>query len=114
MPRPKKETIEVTLSSNGQRDPEAVWGPPVELAAIDVPIQQRSQVWQDLYAEVILRLEKTPASRALAFPFKSEVLLKRAYAALRKRFVPGVILINLRKDPPTLYIRRGPNWGKDD
>ena len=119
MSHPKSEDdYTVTLSPNGHADPTTLWGTFVEVPASQLPttFHLPRAVWDALYAEVSLRLERTPASKALALPFKNFNLVQRAHVALRLRANRDrgqqAISFRQQKEPPVLYMRRGPNWSK--
>lgn len=78
--------------------------------------------FENLLADILLRLEKTNGGSALAYPFSDEAMCKRAHASMI-RMIPSrtkikryaVITRGLDADgTPTLYVRRGPNWIKPE
>ncbi len=110
MPRPKEE---YAVKSNGHIDPDVGYGQPVLVKATAIP-SRRTNRWISLYQDIILRLEQTPPDQALAVPFATYAFLKSAKATIFKRALKdhGADFVSLivRKEPPTLYVRRGPNW----
>lgn len=98
---------------------ERLWGAikEVEVAAIPsfVPTLRRSK-WADLYDEVMLRLEETPAKFALAVPFEDQKAARAAKGAIssmtHKRHGPGYICTAVRPNGKgwIVYMRRGPNY----
>ncbi len=111
MPRPKEE---YAVKSNGHIDPDPGYSAPIEIDAASISILRRGGRWTQLYIDLPLRLEQTPASKALVLRFASYALVKSAKAAIYKRSLNDhgghFITLVVRKEPPTLYVRRGPNW----
>ena len=107
----------LTRSPNGHDTvPEGrVYGQIVEVTVKDLPIKRTEGTWESLFVDLALRLEKTPAHKALAVPFESFAHVKRAVVALRKRFLDQYgkksVIMNTQKEPPMLYVRRGEKWG---
>ena len=118
MSRPKAEdSYTVTPHSpNGSSDPNTLWGQIAEVKATDVParIRYHKTIWDELYRELTLRLEQTNNRHALAVPFKDFKTVMRALTAIRHRFTrdhgAGSITLSAQKDPPVLYVQRGPTW----
>ena len=85
----------------------------MEVHASEMRRLRRSK-WQELYDDILLRLEQTMPQYALKVEFEDAELTRKARHALNKRLLkehgPGyadfAIIGNL------LYIRRGPNWKK--
>ncbi len=113
MPRPKEE---YTVKSNGHIDPDIGYGQPVLINAATIPSRASATRWNALYQDIMLRLEQTPQTQALAFPFATYAVLKSAKAAIFKRslkdYGADFVTLIVRKQPPTLFVRRGPNWDK--
>jgi hypothetical protein len=120
--RPKKDDSYTTTlkapngSGPGGSDSEVLWGQPVQISARAVPNREhiRKQVWDRLFADVCLRLEQTTTRHALAYPFESFRIATCAYSALYYRFTqqrgPKTVSMSIQKEPPVLYVQRGPNW----
>jgi hypothetical protein len=95
------------------QDTHEPWGQPYEVAASH--IKDGRMKWDGLYEDVLLRLEVTPASRAIIYPFASVDDAEKAYAALRKRFNKhddGFVICGVRRTPPRVFVRRGPDYKK--
>jgi hypothetical protein len=123
--RNKTTKTRPNLSGNGDRaeDPviraDAPYHTPTEIDARDIPAPwSRWGRWARLYQDIQLRLEKTPPHRALAYPFQDTKALKSAYDGLHRRLKQreddDYIHLSTRSDPPTLYVRRGPQWKKGE
>lgn len=97
-------------SSNGAHP----WGPIREVA--DAPAHGRVETkwWDELYDELLLRLERTPREKALEVPFPNKKMASCATRALRTRMYrkgrPRVMSIGQRG--PKIYVSRGPQWSK--
>ena len=87
------------------------WGQPYEVAATDFEPPSK---WEPLYQDALLRLEQTPASKAVVYPFEDDHTAECAYDGVvnrfRKRYGQHFIIAGVRKNPPRLFVRRGPNW----
>ncbi len=87
------------------------WGQPYEVAATDFEPPSK---WEPLYEDALLRLEQTPVSKAVVYPFEDDHTAERAYDGVvnrfRKRYGQHFIIAGVRKNPPRLFVRRGPNW----
>ena len=92
------------------------WGQPYEARAEE--FEKKESPWDGLYADVLLRLEKTPAHKAIVYPFKTDHDADRAYEAIsrraRLRLGKGHVISGTRRDPPRMFVRRGPNWGRTE
>lgn len=96
--------------SNGNRPtPEQPWGIPQE---VDAPVTRDTFI--ALVADILLRLEKTPDGKALAYPMLTVPFARRARSAvaasLGSRLGKNAIKTVLQDEPPTLYVMRGPNY----
>ncbi len=58
------------------------WGKPYEVAAEQL---DHVSLWDELYADAMLRLERTSASKAVVYPFTNERDAERAYSAISDR-----------------------------
>lgn len=75
--------------------------------------------WWPLFLDLKLRLEQTPASKALAVSFAHGDSISGVKSSLARLFKHQcgenavIIATGVDRDgAPTLYVRRGPNWGK--
>ncbi len=94
------------------------WGKIREILADEVP-PERGGKWWALYWDLKLRLEETPDNLALAVPFPNGEGIQGARTALghlfNSRLGKGAVIIVAgadRDNVPTIFVRRGPNWGK--
>ncbi len=106
------EDLKPTPASPKPRDNgRQPWGQPYEVAATDFEPPSK---WEPLYEDALLRLEQTPASKAVVYPFEDDHTAERAYDGVvnrfRKRYGQHFIIAGVRKNPPRLFVRRGPNW----
>ncbi len=110
---PTVEDMEDLTPTSTNHEPP-VWGQPYETNAAD--IEAKPSPWEDLYSDVMLRLERTSESKAVVYPFKADHDADRAYEAInrrsRKRHGAGFVVCGVRRNPPRLFVRRGPNWHK--
>lgn len=94
------------------------WGAIKEIPASEMDAMHKGRyVWLALWQEILLRLEKTPASKALEIPFNDDKTAQRAsqafYNAAKSHQLD--VIIRTRKDGNggrIIYVRRGPTWGK--
>lgn len=96
--------------------PERPWGEPAEISISEMSV--RHSVYAPLQDDIVLRLDKTNDNRALAYPMLDAQAACKARdsiaSAFKKRFGPGFAVFSVRKAPPMLYVRRGPNWKKSE
>jgi hypothetical protein len=97
--------------SNGNRP----WGPIVEIPVREIPPRFISDLWAELYDDLVKRLEKTEEPYALQVPFADAKQAESARTSIRKaaKQQERDIAIDSRKTPDggrILYISRGPNW----
>jgi hypothetical protein len=123
MPRPRKVqagTYELPppSSNGGNQPPESPYGRIVEVRAEDIPVRTISQ-WSPLYHELLLRLEKTPAHKALAIPFRDIKTCRSAHKCIVSMFrhhnghkVVQAMHVVLDDGTPMLYVRRGEHWNR--
>ena len=99
-------------SPNGSSD--RPWGQIAEVKTADVPAgRHTNHEWDDLYRDLVKRLEQTDSRHALAVPFNDYQQLKLARIAIYKRFLrrgTGFAVLRIQKNPPFLFVYRGPNW----
>jgi hypothetical protein len=81
----------------------------------DAPrLRVSTEQWDELYGELLLRLEQTPRQKALEVPFADKKTADSARSALWNRLRrdgrQSAMEFTLRKT--TLYVRRGPHWSK--
>lgn len=105
---------------NGKTAPalrERLWAEPSEVSVSELPHAVRRRTgskYADLADDIVLRLEKTGPAHALAYPMRDFQSVKSArsslYDLLKRAFGKQAVLFRIRKDPPTLYVRRGPNY----
>ena len=95
------------------------WGQPVEVPARDWPSRGRDNPTVQLLNELYLRLERTPRN-AIFVPTDSAeeaVRLRRRLIGLSIRYVGrrhiSFAASTLRDGTPGLFVRRGPNWGRN-
>jgi len=98
------------------------WGQPLEVPALEFPetnVMMKDNPHFALLVDVYLRLEQTPRSKAIAVPFDTDRDARRAVASLirlaKSRVGEGHIEFRraVRDGVPVVYVRRGPNWGKN-
>jgi len=103
-----QKQIDATRTANGRS-----WKSITEVRASEMRRLRRSK-WQELYDDILLRLEQTQPQYALKIEFEDAELPRKARHALNKKFrkeqeagyVDFAVIGNL------LYVRRGPNWKK--
>jgi len=103
-----QKQIDATRTANGRS-----WKSITEVRASEMRRLRRSK-WQELYDDILLRLEQTMPQYALKVEFEDAELTRKARHALNKKFrkeqeagyVDFAVIGNL------LYVRRGPNWKK--
>lgn len=88
-----------------------------EVSADEMPSRNGARdKWKSLASELVLRLEKTPPSKALLVEFSSKDELRKATASLQKWFRIRGVSVTTRKrlenGSAMLYVRRGPNYKK--
>jgi hypothetical protein len=70
-----------------------------------------------LFRDIALRLERTPARKALIYPFDSQQAARRARknvsTMFRARMGGGRVSLSVTdyNGKPALWVRRGPQWG---
>jgi len=93
------------------------WGQPLEVPALEFPVKDNPHF--ALLVEIYLRLERTPKNKAIAVPFDTDRDARRAVASLirlaKSRVGEGHIEFRraVRDGMPVIYIRRGPDWGRN-
>jgi len=99
---------------NGRVDQQP-WGQPYEVDAREVAPPPVGQ-WEGLYQDAMARLEQTPASKAIVYPFEDYRDAEAAQSGIQRRaerrFGVNAIRTGTRRDPPRLWVQRGPAWGK--
>jgi hypothetical protein len=88
-----------------------------EVGAEEMPSRNgRTSKWQQLATELTLRLEQTPASKALRIEFVNKDELRKGRASLQKWFRKyGVSVVTgqlVENGTAVLYVQRGPDYKK--
>jgi hypothetical protein len=112
------EDLELHASPNGDgQETGPPWGKIVEVEAAEVPARHAGP-WFDLYRELLLRLEQTPAHLALAVTLRDEKTQRSALYGLnqlfRSRLGKGAVYLSrgtCEDGTPVIYVRRGKHWG---
>ena len=96
---------------------EQVYKSITEVRAEEMPSRNgRTSKWEHLATELLLRLEQTPASKALRVEFVNKDELRRGSFSLRKRFkMRGVSVVTrqyVENGTAVLYVQRGPDYKK--
>lgn len=95
--------------SNG--DGTQPWGQPYEVVASDLQVPSQ---WEPLYRDALLRLERTPSHKVIVYPFDDDRTAERAYSGVSGRFHKhhdaGFAICGIRRNPPRMFVQRGPNW----
>lgn len=93
------------------------WMPTIEtVEARDIPPRHGYMSWERVFEEIVLRLEKTPASQALMLEFEREIQAKscrsQLKAAAKKRGLDEQVEIFRRKRDGTyaVFVRRSPKY----
>lgn len=86
-----------------------------EIDAQDIP-PLYSRRWKALARELLLRLEKTPADKALEVPLESPEVVERAYKSLYAYFklCKGLKAVKIACRGNAIYVQRGKNWIKGE
>jgi hypothetical protein len=96
---------------------EQVYKSITEVRAEEMPSRNgRTSKWEHLATELLLRLEQTPASKALRVEFVNKDELRRGSLSLRKWFQKYGVSVTTRRvvknGSAVLYIQRGPDYKK--
>jgi len=96
---------------------EQVYKSITEVRAEEMPSRNgRTSKWEHLATELLLRLEQTPASKALRVEFVNKDELRRGSFSLRKWFQKYDVSVTTRKlvenGTAVLYVQRGPDYKK--
>ena len=91
-----------------------LWG---EIREVPAPKPRvKVSAYEELYHELLLRLEKTPARKALAIPFTDYGAAMRARDNLQqllfRRRGPGLVRFRVEVigDGAVVFAQRGPKW----
>lgn len=103
--------------SNGNHDRtiDRLWSTPQEIGTDAVPPRRGPQgEFRDLADDILLRLEKTPRGRVLAYPLASVEAVRRArkavYSCVTNLYGKQYISLSISSDPPVLYVERGAKY----
>jgi len=101
------------MGANGKPD-GAYWGRIFEGAG-PPPHRKGWSLYDDLWNEIMLRLEKTPQGW-LHIPVDSPSDVERLRSALdnRAQKAGGTVIIKSTRKEKMIYVTRGPNWAKRD
>jgi hypothetical protein len=96
---------------------EQVYKSITEVRAEEMPSRNgRTSKWEHLATELLLRLEQTPASKALRVEFVNKDELRKGRASLQKWFRKyGVSVVTgqlVENGSAVLFVKRGPNYQK--
>lgn len=94
------------------------WGTPKEVSKEAIPNYPANRSrFEELFVDIVMRLEQTNGHRALMYPFKDAKIAKSAASSVARMFSlrvgKGHVAVRFGPAPdgtPALYVARGPNY----